>query len=344
MTSIQPAQTVLVTGGTGFVAGWCIAGLLKRGYAVRATLRSPAKADAVRQAVAEQADPGGRLSFVAADLTADAGWDEAAVGCDYVLHVASPLGYDHPKDPGALIVPARDGTLRVLRAAVKAGVRRVVMTSSCAAVTPSVYRRGDVVDETLWSDPNDPKLDPYRKSKTIAEQAAWRYMREHGGATTLATVLPGAVFGPLLGADGQGSVQVINRLLQGKVPAAPRLGFEIVDVRDLADLHLRAMTADAAAGERFIAVGEFQWMADVARELREGLGQAARGVPTRTMPDALVRFLAVFDPSLRALTPMLGRKYQRTSAKARRVLGWQPRPARETVLDCAKSLIANGLV
>ena len=335
------ADLVLVTGGTGYVAGWCIVALLRGGFRVRATVRDMAKAEAVRAAVAGACDPGERLSFHVADLRADTGWDAAMAGCDRVLHVASPLGLDNPKDPDALIVPARDGTLRVLAAAVRAGVKRVVMTSACAAASPASYADGGVTDESLWTDPDDPRLSAYRKSKTLAERAAWQFMAAHPGTTTLTTILPGAVFGPLLAAGQRGSVEVVERLLRGRVPATPRIGLEIVDVRDLAALHVSAMSAPQAAGERFIAVGEFLWMADVARILRERLGARAAKVPTRRMPDLVLRLLALFDPGLRAVLPGLGRKHRHTAEKARRLLGWQALPVDETLVACAEGLLAG---
>lgn len=333
------SETVLVTGGTGYVAGWCIVELLQRGYDVRTTVRSLGRSAEVRAAVSTVTDPGNRLTFAVADLTADDGWDAAVDGVDYVLHVASPLGNENSRDPEALIVPARDGALRVLRAAAQAGVKRVVMTSAANAASPSSYSEAGVTDESLWTDPNDPSLIPYRKSKTVAERAAWDFMAQHHGTTTLATILPGAVFGPILSTGDLGSVQIIARMLSGKMPGNPRIGLEIVDVRDLADIHIRAMTSPAAAGERFLATGEFTWMREMALHLRAGLGAAAYKAPTRQLPDFLVRFAAVFDPALRAITVSLGRRNRHSTDKAKRVLGWQPRPAAEAVVDCGKSLI-----
>lgn len=347
MSASQPLpSTVLVTGGTGFVGAWCIVQLLQRGYAVRTTVRNLSKAPAVRAAVASAIDPGERLSFFAADLTSDEGWDAAVAGCDYVLHVASPLGGDSPKNPDELIVPARDGTLRVLRAATRAGVKRVVMTSSLAAATPPRKTKGIVTDETIWTDLEaGEKINAYRQSKTISERAAWDFMHSNpGSATTLTTILPGAVFGPVLTTDNLGSVQVIGRLLTGKLPGNPRLGFSIVDVRDLAELHIRAMTAPEAAGQRFIAVRDFMWMADISQELRARLGKEAAKVPTRKLPDFVLRLAAIFDSALHNITPLLGRKLAFSSAKAQRVLGWAPRPGTTTVVDCAQSLIARNAV
>ena len=338
------AETVLVTGGTGYVAGWCVVELLRRGYQVRTTIRDAGRAEAVRAAVATVVEPGDRLTFHVADLTSDAGWDAATAGCDYVLHVASPLGTDDGKDPDALLVPARDGTVRVLRAATRARVKRVVMTSAANAASPSSYAEEGVTDETLWTDPDDPTLSGYRRSKTVAEKAAWDYLAGVDTATTLTTILPGAVFGPVLTTANLGSVQIIARMLSGRMPGTPRIGLEIVDVRDLADLHIRAMTAPEAAGQRFLATGEFTWMRQMAVTLRDQLGAAGAKVSTRQLPDVVVRLTAVFDKPLRSITASLGRRNRHTTEKARRILGWQPRPAAQTVVDCARSLIAWNVV
>jgi nucleoside-diphosphate-sugar epimerase len=309
---------------------------------VRTTVRNPRKEAAVRAVVASAGAAQERLGFVLADLTKDEGWDAAVAGCDYVLHVASPLGAD--ENPETLIGPARDGALRVLRAATNAGVKRVVLTSSTAAATPTGPGAATVADETVWTDPASRDVNTYRRSKTLAERAAWDFMAAHAGPTTLTTILPGAVFGPVLAPDTPGSVEVIRRLLAGRPPGIPRLGFSIVDVRDLADLHIRAMTSPQAAGERFIATGEFMWMADIARTLRTQLGRRAAKVPTRHVPSVVVRAVARFVPPMRTLTPLLGRELTFSSAKARQVLGFSPRPAATTVVDCANSLTDPGLV
>ena len=332
-------ETVLVTGGNGFVAGWCIRTLLQRGYAVRTTVRNPAKEAPARLALAD-AGSSGRLAFFTADLTIDEGWDAAVAGSDYVLHVASPLGGGGAGERDAMIAAARDGTLRVLRAAVKARVKRVVMTSAAAAARASLSSDG-ISDETVWADPKDPQFDVYRVSKILAEQAAWDYIKTAGGSTEFSTILPGAVFGPILTAENLGSVKIIQGLLQGRPPALPRLGFWITDVRDLAELHIRAMTSSKAAGERFIAAGEFMWMADIASTLRAQLGTAAEKVPSRRLPDFVVKLLMPFMPNLRTLAPLLGRQFSLTADKARRILSFSPLPARTTVVDCARSLLAT---
>jgi dihydroflavonol-4-reductase len=296
-------ETVLVTGGTGYIAGWCIAQLLERGYRVRTTIRSEIKERAVRDPVGG----GDRLSFAVADLTSPEGWDNAVASVDYVLHVASPLS------GGDMLRPARDGALNVLRAAATADVKRVVVTSAANAASPSSYTEEGITDETLWTDPDDPKLIPYRRSKTVAEKAVWDFVASYDGPMTVATILPGAVFGPILSKDSIGSVDIIVRMLTGAMPGCPRIGLEIVDVRDLADIHIRAMLEPGAAGQRFLATGEFTWMRDMAKHLR-------------------------------AITVSLGRRNRHSTDKAARLLDWRPRPAAQTVLDCANSLLEHGVV
>jgi dihydroflavonol-4-reductase len=334
-------STVLVTGGTGFLGGWCVAELLKRGHEVRTTVRDLAREQAVRDAVAAAgAQDGARLTVHAADLMSDDGWAQAAAGCRYVLHVASPFPPVQPKDPDELIVPARDGALRVLRAALDAGAERVVMTSSVAAIRgkrPSTPQTPWT--EADWTDGNDTSRTPYVRSKTLAEQAAWEHVRSAGAEDRLAVVNPGAIIGPALNDDHSYSLQAIQRLVNGSMPAAPRLGFTFVDVRDVADLHLLAMTNPAAGGERFIAADQFLWVADVARVLRERLGDQASKVPTRVAPNVLIRALALFDGSLRSVIGDLGKRQWFSSEKARSMLGWQPRPVEDSIEETARSLI-----
>jgi len=333
------AKTVLVTGGSGFLGGWCVVELLRRGYRVRTTVRDLAREPEVRAAVEPEAG-GGELSFFAADLTSDAGWAEAVEGCDHVLHVASPFPPAQPKDPDELIVPAREGTLRVLRLALAAGVERVVVTSSVAAVSGGASPASSPLDEGSWTDLENPNLSPYVRSKTIAERAAWELVDEAGASRRLAVVNPGAILGPALTADRSFSLEMVERLLKG-VPGAPRIGFTIVDVRDVADLHIRAMTDPAAGGERFVAATEFLWMAEVAAVLRANLGEAASRVPKRTLPDFLVRAMGIFDPGVRSITNQLGKKISYSSAKAENQLGWSPRPVEETVVECGRSIVAQ---
>jgi nucleoside-diphosphate-sugar epimerase len=332
---------VLVTGGSGYLGGWCIVTLLEQGYSVRTTVRDLAREQEVRTAVASATDPGDRLEVVAADLTSDAGWPEAVAGCDYVLHVASPFPPQQPKDPDELIVPAREGTLRVLRAAFDAAVKRVVVTSSVAAVRGGHQSDAEhPLTEEHWSDPDDTNLTPYSRSKTHAERAAWEFVREQGAEGRLAVVNPGAIIGPLLSPDASYSIQAISRMLDGDMPGVPKLGFSFVDVRDVADLHVRAMTAPEAGGERFIAVHDWLWFSDVAEILRERLGERASKVPTRGVPSIAVRALSLVQPELRSVTGDLGKRSYISSEKAKSRLGWSPRPVADSVAETAETLLA----
>jgi len=336
------AAAALVTGGTGFLGGWCIASLLDQGYDVRTTVRDPARERSVRDAVAVAGvDPGSRLTVLSADLTSDAGLADAVAGCRYVLHVASPFPPVQPKDPDELIIPARDGALRVLRAALDAGVDRVAMTSSIAAVR-SARQSSETAPytEADWTDGEDTSRTPYMRSKTLAEQAAWQHVRTAGAQDRLATINPGTIIGPALSDDHSYSLLPIQRLLSG-MPAAPQLGFTFVDVRDVAELHVRALTDPAAGGERFIATDRFLWFSEVAAILRERLGAAAERVPTRVAPNLLVRAMSLFDGSLRPVVGDLGKRSWFSSEKARATLGWTTRPVQDSVEDCARSLIGD---
>jgi nucleoside-diphosphate-sugar epimerase len=338
---------VLVTGGSGFIGSHCLLQLLGAGHEVRTSVRSLKREADVRAMLAQGgcADAGARLSFVAADLGGDAGWPEAVAGCDYVLHVASPFPAQVPNDENELIGPARDGALRVLRAARDAGVRRVVLTSSFAAIGYGTTPRATPYTEADWTDPNGAGVLPYAKSKTLAERAAWDFIAREGGALELAVVNPVGVFGPALAADYSTSILIVQRLMDGAVPGCPRLWFGAVDVRDVADLHLRAMTDPAAKGERFLAVaGDFISVREMALALKAALGPAARRVPTREVPDWLIRGFALIDPAARQILPELGKHKNATNEKARRLLGWTPRSSEESVVATARSLMALGLL
>lgn len=331
--------TVLVTGGSGFVGSHVIVRLLNAGHVVKTTLRSLKREPEVRAMLKNSgADEGERLSFFAADLERDEGWADAMVGCDYVMHVASPMPKEEPKDEDELIIPARDGVVRVLRAARDAGVKRVVFTSTCGAIYYGHPAQQAPFDETSWSN-LEGEMSAYVKSKVLAERAAWEFMAREGGALELSVINPAGIFGPVLGPDFSSSIEIVTRLIDG-MPGCPQIYFGVVDVRDVADLHLRAMTNPAAKGERFIAVaGEAMSMFDIAKLLRARLGPAAHKVPKRALPNWLVRLAARFNPALRPLLPLLGNIRNASSARAERILGWTPRPREEAVVACAESLL-----
>jgi dihydroflavonol-4-reductase len=337
-------STVLVTGGSGFVGSHVILLLLRAGHVVRTTVRSLGREPSVRTMLrGAGVDGDARLSFFAADLVRDDGWAAAAAGCDYVIHVASPMPAAAPKTEDEVIVPARDGVLRVLKAARDANVKRVVLTSSCGAVYYGHPPQAAPFDETSWTN-IDGEMSAYVRSKAIAERAAWDFMSTEGGALELSVVNPAGIFGPVLGADFSSSIELVKRLMNG-APGCPQLYFGVVDVRDVADLHLRAMTDPAAKGERFIAVsGAVMSMLDIAMVLRARLGSAARRVPTRQLPNWLVRCVALFDPGMRQLLPLLGNTRHATSAKAERVLGWKPRSREDAIAATAESLVKFGIV
>lgn len=340
-------STVLVTGGSGFIGSYCILQLLAAGHQVRTTVRNLQREGDVRAMLKQGgAEPGDRLSFFAADLENDAGWAEATAGCEYVLHVASPFPAGAPKHEDELIVPAREGALRALRAARDAGVKRVVLTSSFAAIGYGHPPRKTPFDETDWTDPTAQNMRAYVKSKTFAERAAWDFIAKEGAGMELSVVNPVAVLGPLLGKDYSTSIMLVQRLMDGVVPACPRLYNAIVDVRDVADLHIRAMTHPAARGERFIAVaGKAISMLDIAKVLKARMGEAAKKVPTRQLPDWLVRLAALRDPAIKQMVlPELGKIKDGSNEKARRVLGWIPRSNEEAIVATAESLLQLGLL
>lgn len=332
---------VLVTGGSGYIGSWCTLALLNAGFTVRTTVRDLAREPQVRSQLQRGGvDPSANLRVMRADLQSDEGWPEAVAGCEAVLHVASPTLTQVPRDDDEMVRPAVDGTLRVLRAARAAGVRRVVMTSAIGAIAYGHEPRDTPFTERDWTDV-DADIPPYQKSKTLAEHAAWDFVAAEGGGLELVTVNPTAVLGPVLGPDYSPSLVAIRRMLDGEMPALLPFASGYVDVRDVASLHLLAMTEPAAAGERFIATaGHSLWMRDVAAVLRERLGERAAQVPTKEMPVWTARALARVNPQMGNLRALLGRNLDATSAKAERMLGWKPRPIEDTIADTAESLLA----
>lgn len=337
---------VFVTGGSGFIGAHCILQLLAAGHTVRTRVRNLRREPEVRAMLKTGGtDAGDKLSFAAADLENDAGWKEAAAGCEYVLHVASPFPPSVPKHEDELIVPAREGALRVLRASRDAGVKRVVLTSSFAAIGYGQKPQKTPFDETNWTDVNGGDVQPYAKSKTIAERAAWDFIAKEGSALELSVINPVGVFGPVLGPDYSTSILIVQRLMDGAIPGCPRLYFGAVDVRDVADMHIRAMTNPAAKGERFLALsGDFMSFLDIAKALKARMGEAGKRIPAKQIPDFVVRMVALADPAAKQLLPELGKYKNATSAKAQRVLGWKPRSAEDSLVATAESLIQLGLL
>jgi nucleoside-diphosphate-sugar epimerase len=339
-------ECVLVTGGSGFVGVHCILQLLGSGYRVRTTVRSlEREADVRAMLKAGGVEPGGALSFAAADLTSDAGWPQAVAQCDFVLHVASPFPAGAPNHADDLIVPAREGALRVLRAARDAGVKRVVLTSSFAAIGYGSKPTDVPYSEENWTDLSGGNVSAYVKSKTLAERAAWDFIAREGGALELSVINPVVVFGPVLGPDYSTSIHLLRRLMDGEMPGVPHLSFGAVDVRDVADLHLRAMTSPAAKGERFLAVaGKFMSIKEIAQVLRANMGDAARRVPTRVLPNWLLRIAAMRDRTVQQIVPELGKVKSASNDKARRTLGWAPRSNEDAIVAAAESLVRLGLL
>ena len=338
-------STVLVTGGSGFIGSHAILQLLAAGHQVRTTVRNLKREADVRALLkVGGVEPGSRLSFFAADLESDTGWPQAVAGCEYVLHVASPLPPNLPKHEDELIVPAREGTLRVLRASREAGVRRVVVTSSFAAIGYGHPPQTAPFTETDWTNLNG-KVAAYPKSKTIAERAAWDFIASEGGSLELSVVNPVAVFGPVLGRDYSSSILIVQRLMDGALPGCPQMSFGAIDVRDVVDLHLRAMTHPAAKGERFLAVaGETIFMLDVAKILKRRMGESSKRVPLRQLPNWLLHLASLRDPAIKTILPELGKVKNISNEKARRILGWTPRSNEDAIVATAESLLRLGLL
>lgn len=339
-------KQVLVTGATGFIGLQTIYDLLEAGYRVRGTMRTLDRADNIRDILRNHTPLADMLECVPADLSSDAGWDTAVAGCDYVLHVASPAPAVQPKNPDDLINPARDGTLHVLRAARRAGVRRVVMTSSSAAISRGAGKdQADLLTENDWADPDDTTNTPYARSKTIAEKAAWSFVESpEGEGLELAAINPVMVMGPALGPDTSASLELIRQIMSGSLPRAPKLSFTITDVRDVSAAHIRAMEKEDAAGKRFIIAESTLWVTEIADILREAFPAYTKKIPTGTLPDWVVRLLSITNPPLKTVTPDLGSYRQYANDRLKSELGIQPIPARDSIIASADALMKLGEV
>ncbi len=334
---------VLVTGANGFVASHIVLQLLEAGYQVRGTARSKEREQSFRHSLIKHAHNLENLELVAVDLAYDAGWDAAVDGCKYVIHVASPFPLKLPEHEDDVIIPARDGTLRVLNAAAKQGVSRVVMTSSIAAILYG-KKRDQVFDERSWADITSDKIGAYQKSKVIAEQAAWDFMRGgSAGNLTLTVINPGLVLGPVLGENCGTSGELIRKFLGREIPAIPNMGWACVDVRDVAAAHISAMITPEAAGERFICAIEHASMRKIAEVLNERFGDRYK-ISLRRAPDFLVRLMALFDDDIKITLNDLGVRQDLDNTKIKRVLNWHPKTLEEMVVAMAQSLIEKGVV
>lgn len=341
------AGQILLTGITGYIARHIALQALEAGFAVRGSLRDPARgaevAAAIRPALQDPGHLDQRLSFTALDLTKDDGWAGAMAGVDVLIHTASPFPIRQPEDPAELIGPAVDGTLRALRSARAAGVTRVVLTSSTAAITGSDLPPGDIsYDETNWTDPDAPGITPYVRSKTLAEQAAWDFVSKEAPEMKLTVINPGFVLGAPLGRATGSSVQVIQRILQGKDPMVPDIGFGTVDVRDVAALHVLAAARPDTAGQRIMAVDRFLSFRDLALALKAAYPD--RRIATRVAPHLLIRFLALFDREIRSILPGLGKTEKLDNARAMKLLGRGMYQAPKAAVDTAAHLIDTAVV
>lgn len=337
-------EIVLITGGSGFIASYCIITLLNNGYKVKATLRSLNKSALVKQMLKE----GGinsfeNLSFVEADLQNEASWEKAVEGCQYVIHVASPTPNTDAKTEDDFVIPARNGVLFVLRAAKKAGVKRMVLTSAFGAVGMGTVKTTPYTEED-WTVINN-TVAPYQRSKTISEKAAWDFIANEGKGLELSVVNPTGVLGPVLSDDFSHSIQNIKQMLNGDMKAMPKIISSYIDVRDVADLHYKAMTMPQANGQRYIAAsGKGLSLLDIATVLKKCLGETAAKVPTKELPNWVIKLLAVFVPRLKIVTPYLGMVKEASSEKALKQLGWKPRANEEAIVDTANSLLKLGIV
>lgn len=332
---------VLLTGISGFIAKHIALRLFECGYDVRGTVRSPEKAHRVREILAREGAPVERLELVSADLRKDTGWAEAAAGCRYMIHTASPFPARQSADKQSLVPPARDGTLRAISAAQHAGVERIVLTSSVAAITYGHTGRAEF-GENDWSDPLGRSISAYAVSKTEAERAAWNAVRENG--PELAVINPALVLGPLLDSDAGTSIGTIAMMMRGRLPAVPKIALGIVDVRDVAAAHVEAMRRERAAGRRFILSAGVLSMLEIARLVAEGDPRSARRVPRVELPDALVKLAAAFVPEARNAVPELGVRKRLDTQPAREVLEIAFRSPREAVAATTENLRRHGLI
>lgn len=339
-------ELVVVTGGSGFIASHIILKLLKQGYAVRTTVRNLEKADLIKKMLSN----GGLtnfedISFIETDLASDKNWSETMKDATYVIHVASPTPTLNFKNEDEMIRPAVEGVLRVLKAARDAHVKRVVLTSAYGAIFAGHENRTTPYTEEDWSDLSSGNIHPYQKSKTLAEKAAWEFIKNEGNGLELSTVNPVAVMGPVLASDYSHSNIQIRQWMQGEIEGVPNVNSGYVDVRDVADLHILAMTSPKASGERFLATtGKSLSMLDVANILREAFPEYAANIPTKVIPDSVIQDIAAKDPMYRMVALLVGKYAETSNEKATKLLGWKPISAKESIIATAQTMIDLGIV
>jgi len=339
---MENKSTVIVTGASGYIASHVIKQLLEEGYAVRGTLRTLSCGELLKENLSKYIDVSD-LTFVKADLLKDDNWGAAMQGGDFLIHMASPVPMKEPDDENNLIKPARDGAIRALKAAQGAGIKRIVLTSSIAAISSglNVHRK---YNEEDWSDLDNlnGSMLAYTKSKILAEKAAWEFVK--GTDIALTTIHPSVVIGPLIGSRHSSSTEVIRRIIQGKDPGWPKLGFSFVDVRDVANAHVKALQLSEARGNRFICSNKYLWMSEIALILKKYLKPRGRKIKTWELPDFMVKLVALFDPTVKMLLPELGRKSEFDTSKIRTQLSWSPRSIEKSICDTAQSLIEHNIL
>jgi dihydroflavonol-4-reductase len=331
---------ILLTGVSGFLGSHTAIQLLNQGYQVTGTLRDLKRADAIKQVIAQHTPHIAQLTFAQADLSTETDWRSLMQEVDYVLHIASPFPRELPKNENDLIIPAKKGTLDILQAASQAGVKRVVITSSSGAILygKEKAKRSGTYTEKDWTDiANQQDTTPYFRSKTIAERAAWDFIAKDKSGMQLTTICPGAILGPVLEQDFGTSANIVIKTLDGSSPAIPQIGFDVVDVRSVADMHLKAIEVAEAGGERFICSAGFLSFKEVAAILREAYPK--RKIPKMTLPNFAVRLFSYIEPTLRPILIDLGVERRVDNSKAKKILGWQPIDNKEAVLSCAESLL-----
>ena len=331
---------VLVTGATGYIGLHCIHQLLNQGYAVNGSVRSPERKEEIFEALQKHNTPTENLNLYTFNLTEDDGWDEGMEGCDYLLHVASPIALENHNED-FFVKPAVAGVKRAFEFAKKHNVKKVVLTSSVAAIFDTLEEK-TYYDETDWSDPENPSISHYSKSKTLAERAAWDFVENEGNPFELAVINPALVIGPSLSGDLGESNKAIAMVVTGKMPVAVPLQFGYVDVRDVATAHVLAMQNSNSNGERFALAEKDLWYKDVAKVLRDnGFDKA----PTFNVPVWLAKILANFSKELKITLPYLGRvRSVKNTSKAKDILEWNPRPAEQSIIDIAEQIKEMGLI